>query len=99
MVVRVINPGLSTTVQDLGRPGYFHLGIPLGAQNNWTRALAQAAVGGQKGTVVLLASVGMQTRDWRGVPAAHLFHIVRALNRVGMEYEARMIAAEAIARL
>ncbi len=75
------------------------LGIPLGAQNNWTRALAQAAVGGQKGTVVLLASVGMQTRDWRGVPAAHLFHIVRALNRVGMEYEARMIAAEAIARL
>ncbi|MBS3650447.1 biotin-dependent carboxyltransferase [Pseudaminobacter sp. 19-2017] len=30
MGVRVINPGLSTTVQDLGRPGYFHLGIPIG---------------------------------------------------------------------
>jgi biotin-dependent carboxylase-like uncharacterized protein len=30
MAVRVINPGLSTTVQDLGRPGYFHLGIPIG---------------------------------------------------------------------
>jgi len=30
MVIKVINPGLSTTVQDLGRPGYFHLGIPLG---------------------------------------------------------------------
>ncbi|MFN3281196.1 MAG: allophanate hydrolase, partial [Tabrizicola sp.] len=29
MAVRVINPGLSTTVQDLGRPGYYHLGIPL----------------------------------------------------------------------
>ncbi|MBP0580295.1 biotin-dependent carboxyltransferase [Labrys sp. LIt4] len=30
MGVRVLNPGLSTTVQDLGRPGYFHLGIPVG---------------------------------------------------------------------
>ena len=30
MTVRVLNPGLSTTVQDLGRPGYFHLGIPIG---------------------------------------------------------------------
>jgi biotin-dependent carboxylase-like uncharacterized protein len=30
MGARVINPGLSTTVQDLGRPGYFHLGIPIG---------------------------------------------------------------------
>ncbi|MGI9493556.1 MAG: biotin-dependent carboxyltransferase family protein [Geminicoccaceae bacterium] len=30
MALKVINPGLSTTVQDLGRPGYFHLGIPVG---------------------------------------------------------------------
>jgi len=30
MGARVINPGLSTSVQDLGRPGYFHLGIPIG---------------------------------------------------------------------
>jgi hypothetical protein len=41
----------------------------------------------------------MQTGDWRGVPAEHLFHITRALRQVGMDYEARMIAAEAIARL
>lgn len=27
-MIRVIEPGLSTTVQDLGRPGYYHLGIP-----------------------------------------------------------------------
>jgi hypothetical protein len=32
------------------------------------------------------------------VPAAALFHIVSALRRVGLEGEARMIAAEAIAR-
>ena len=29
MAVNVISPGLSTTVQDLGRPGYYHLGIPI----------------------------------------------------------------------
>jgi biotin-dependent carboxylase-like uncharacterized protein len=30
MAVKVLKPGLLTTVQDLGRPGYFHLGIPIG---------------------------------------------------------------------
>jgi len=30
MTVKVLNPGLLTTIQDLGRPGYFHLGIPMG---------------------------------------------------------------------
>jgi biotin-dependent carboxylase-like uncharacterized protein len=28
--LRVISPGLLTTVQDLGRPGYQHLGVPVG---------------------------------------------------------------------
>jgi allophanate hydrolase subunit 2 len=28
-MVKVKAPGLATTVQDLGRPGYYHLGIPL----------------------------------------------------------------------
>jgi biotin-dependent carboxylase-like uncharacterized protein len=30
MSVKVLHPGLATTVQDLGRPEYFHLGIPIG---------------------------------------------------------------------
>ena len=30
MAIKVLHPGLATSVQDLGRPGYFHLGIPLG---------------------------------------------------------------------
>ena len=30
MPIKVINPGLATTIQDLGRPGYYHLGIPMG---------------------------------------------------------------------
>ncbi|RYE75677.1 MAG: allophanate hydrolase, partial [Hyphomicrobiales bacterium] len=25
----VVKPGLATTVQDLGRPGYYHLGLPI----------------------------------------------------------------------
>ena len=29
MTIEVLKPGLSTTVQDLGRPGYYHLGIPV----------------------------------------------------------------------
>jgi hypothetical protein len=74
-------------------------GVNLGAQTRWTQLIARAAERGQKGTVALLAGVGMQTGAWRGVPPEHLYHIIRALSRVGMEYEARMIAAEAIARL
>jgi hypothetical protein len=40
----------------------------------------------------------MQTNSWANVPPAHLFRIVNALRRVGLEPEARMIAAEALAR-
>jgi len=29
MTIKVLKPGLATTVQDLGRPGYYHIGIPL----------------------------------------------------------------------
>jgi hypothetical protein len=75
------------------------LGLRLGTATPWSRMIGQAAERGQAGTVALLAGVGMQTGDWRGVPAEHLFHITRALRRVGLDYEARMIAAEAIARL
>ena len=74
------------------------LDLRLGVATPWSRMIGQAAERGQAGTVALLAGVGMQTGEWRGVPAEHLFHIIRALRRVGLEYEARMIAAEAIAR-
>ncbi len=30
MPINVNSPGLATTIQDLGRPGYYHLGIPMG---------------------------------------------------------------------
>lgn len=72
--------------------------VPLGRGNSWTRAIDRAAAEGEAGTVVVLAAAGMQTREWRYVPPEYLFHIVAALRRVGLEPEARMIAAEALAR-
>lgn len=75
------------------------LGIDLGVQNRWSRMLDRAAARGQEGTVVLLAAAGMQTGGWTGVPPEHLYKIISALRRVGLEYYARMIAAEALARL
>jgi hypothetical protein len=75
------------------------LEVPLGAEDNWTRALDRAVRADQPGTVVLLAAIGMQTAGWAGVPPAALYRIVAALRAVGLEGEARMIAAEAIARI
>ncbi|HEX5182753.1 MAG TPA: hypothetical protein VFW19_06320 [Allosphingosinicella sp.] len=65
----------------------------------WEAMIEAAARNDEAGTVVLLAGVGMQTPDWRGVPPEHLYQIVSALRAVGHEYEARMIAAEAMSRL
>jgi hypothetical protein len=69
------------------------------AEDVWTRAIDQAARERAPGTVALLAGVGMQTADWSGVPPLYLYHICRALRAVGLDFEARMIAAEAVARL
>ncbi len=74
------------------------LDVPIGRENAWTRALDRAVDEGQPATVVLLAAIGMQTDHWQGVPPDALFRIVRALRDVGLDGEARMIAAEAVAR-
>jgi hypothetical protein len=66
--------------------------------DRWSAAIDEAARAGEAGTVALLAATGMQVDTWDGVPPAYLFRIVRDLKAVGLEFEARMIAAEAIAR-
>jgi biotin-dependent carboxylase-like uncharacterized protein len=68
MTVRVLNPGLSTTIQDMGRPGYFHLGIPVGgAMDRLALRAANLLVGNDEGAAGLEAVfVGPQlefTRD------------------------------------
>jgi hypothetical protein len=65
-------------------------------QNNWSRAISAAAQRGEAGTVVLLSAAAMQAPDWTSIPAQHLFYITRSLRQVGLEAEARMIAAEAV---
>ncbi|ODP37900.1 hypothetical protein [Sphingomonas turrisvirgatae] len=72
---------------------------PGGVDNAWTRAIALAAERRQPGTVVLLAAIGMQTQAWAGVSPTALYHITRALTRVGLDSYARMIAVEAMTRL
>lgn len=54
MAIKVIAPGLATTVQDLGRPGYYHLGIPLsGAMDRYALACANLLVGNEEGAACL----------------------------------------------
>lgn len=74
------------------------LGMNLGGQTRWTRAIDAAAKVDNQALVALLAGLGMQGDGWDKMTARHLYHIVSALNRVGMTAEARMIAAEAVAR-
>lgn len=74
------------------------LGIDLDRRSRWTQAIEAAAASRNQMLVVLLAGLGMQGESWDQMTALHLFHIVRALDRVGLGAEARMIAAEAVAR-
>ena len=56
MQVKVVTPGLLTTVQDLGRPGYFHLGIPIGgAMDRMSLRAANLLVGNDEGAAGLEA--------------------------------------------
>ena len=54
MNIEVVKPGLATTVQDLGRPGYYHLGIPLsGALDQYALRVANLLVGNDEGAAAL----------------------------------------------
>ena len=56
MAVKVIAPGLATTVQDLGRPGYYHLGIPIsGGMDRLALRAANMLVGNDEGAATLEA--------------------------------------------
>ncbi len=74
------------------------LGLDPGRQTRWSTLIDKAAEVNNRALVVLLAGVGMQGDGWDKMTSINLFHIVSALNRVGLSAEARMIAAEAVAR-
>ena len=74
------------------------LGSNLGAPTRWTAMIDKAAAVNNRALVAYLAGVGMQGTSWDQMTGRHLYHIVGALKKVGLEAEARMIAAEAVAR-
>jgi biotin-dependent carboxylase-like uncharacterized protein len=56
MAIKVNAPGLATTVQDLGRPGYYHLGIPLsGGMDRFALRAANLLAGNDESAAVLEA--------------------------------------------
>jgi hypothetical protein len=74
------------------------LDLNLDRESAWSRKIDRAAELNNPALVALLAGLGMQGSGWDKMTARHLYHIVRALDRVGLNAEARMIAAEAVAR-
>nr|WP_250890009.1 hypothetical protein [Sphingobium nicotianae] len=74
-------------------------GIDTVPRRPWARGIMAAAQRREQGTVALLTGVGMQGQNWRALPPQQLYFIVTALHDVGLDPYARMIAAEAMARL
>ena len=74
------------------------LGVELERKTKWSQLIDQAADVNNRELVVLLTGLGMQGSGWDKMTSFNLYHIVAALNRVGLSAEARMIAAEAVAR-
>lgn len=74
------------------------LKLDLERSSNWSRMITRAADVDNAALVALLAGLGMQGSSWDQMTPRHLYHIVRSLDRVGLSAEARMIAAEAVAR-
>ncbi|QCB53748.1 hypothetical protein E5675_04355 [Sphingopyxis sp. PAMC25046] len=90
--------GLGRLDADAAASAAGDLEVDLGRQTRWSRAIMTAAERREPGMVALLAAAGMQG-EWSKVPPYHLYYIVRALREVGLDAEARMIAAEAVVRV
>ena len=74
MAVKILAPGLSTTVQDLGRPGYYHLGIPIsGGMDRFAWRAANMLVGNDEGAAMLEAVfLGPEIEFTQGATVASL---------------------------
>jgi len=90
--------GLGRISLNEGRDKADKYGGSLDGATRWTTAIDAAAGVNNPVLVALLAGLGMQGDSWAKMTPRYLYHIVAALRRVGLEPEARMIAAEAVAR-
>ena len=58
MAIEVIKPGLATSVQDAGRPGYYNIGIPIsGGLDQYSLRAANLLVGNEEGAAALEATL------------------------------------------
>ena len=95
MAIEVIKPGLATSVQDAGRPGYYNIGIPIsGGLDQYSLRAANLLVGNDAGTP-LLETAGS------GILSAVIFNAVIIVALVplalrGVKYQA--MSAEALLR-
>lgn len=56
-MINVVKPGLQTTVQDAGRPGYYNIGMPpSGAMDQYSYTAANLLVGNAEGAAALEAT-------------------------------------------
>ena len=63
-MIKVLKPGLATSVQDLGREGYYHLGIPpSGALDQYALSAANHLVGNPVGAAGLAERVSQIGAD------------------------------------
>ena len=74
------------------------LNFDLTRESAWSQAVSQAAQVSNAALVSLLVGLGMQGESWAEMTPRHIYFIVRSLADVGLDAEARMIAAEALAR-
>lgn len=74
------------------------LNLDMTRKTRWTAMISQSAEVRNAELVALLAGLGMQGSNWSKMTPLYLYHIVAALQQVGLDAEARMIAAEAVAR-
>lgn len=74
------------------------LGVNLTRSSAWSNTITKAAQTNNPALVAMLAGLGMQGTGWDRMTARQLYFIVRSLNQAGLSAEARMIAAEAVAR-
>ena len=73
-------------------------GFGLGRRSEWTELVDGAAKRRQGGTATILAGLAFKAPQWNAVPALFVLHSVNALKVTGQEFNARMVAAEALSR-
>ncbi|MEL6486847.1 MAG: hypothetical protein AAFQ13_06855 [Pseudomonadota bacterium] len=74
------------------------LSLGLDRETRWVRMISRAAEVKNPAMVAMLAGLGMQGSEWSQMTPLHLYAITAALSEVGLAAEARLIAAEAVAR-